>query len=579
MLSCLHMTHTEIREKFLNFFKERGHTIVPSSSLLPTDPSVLFTTAGMQQFKPYYTGQADAMKDFGSLNTASIQKSMRTSDIDEVGDESHLTFFEMLGNFSFGGYFKKEAIQYAHEFITKEMGLEIDYVSVFAGEGNPSTGSGQVVPEDTESQEIWKRIDSNITIKKFGRSDNFWGPTGNEGPCGPTSEIYVKGLEVWNLVFNEFYQHPDGRLEPLKTPGIDTGMGLERLAMVVQQKENIFETDLFTGLIDNTFLNSQELRNKRIIADHARASVFLIADGVIPSNKEQGYILRRLMRRALVHLSSAGQNDLSPFEAVIKNYQGIYPNLNVDLIIPTIKSEADKFGRTINQGIKELSKLSKLDASAAFRLYESYGLPFELLKDIAGSKAEVLTREDFDVEFKKHQEKSRAGAEKKFGGHGMVAGDLTAANEEELKIKTRLHTATHLLHTALRQVLGNDVKQAGSDITAERLRFDFSFPRKLTTEEIEKIEAIANTAVEKDYPVKFEEMNLDDAIKAGALAFFKLKYPERVKVYTIGNDSEVYSKEICGGPHVTHTNEISHITIKKDEAVSAGVRRIRAIVS
>ena len=573
------MTHTEIREKFLNFFKERGHTIVPSSSLLPTDPSVLFTTAGMQQFKPYYTGQADAMKDFGSLNTASIQKSMRTSDIDEVGDESHLTFFEMLGNFSFGGYFKKEAIQYAHEFITKEMGLEIDYVSVFAGEGNPSTGSGQVVPEDTESQEIWKGIDHNITIKKFGRADNFWGPTGNEGPCGPTSEIYVKGLEVWNLVFNEFYQHPDGRLEPLKTPGIDTGMGLERLAMVVQQKENIFETDLFTGLIDNTFLNSQELRNKRIIADHARASVFLIADGVIPSNKEQGYILRRLMRRALVHLSSAGQNDLSPFEAVIKNYQGIYPNLNVDLIIPTIKAEADKFGRTINQGIKELSKLSKLDASAAFRLYESYGLPFELLKDIAGSKAEVLTREDFDVEFKKHQEKSRAGAEKKFGGHGMVAGDLTAANEEELKIKTRLHTATHLLHTALRQVLGNEVHQAGSDITAERLRFDFSFPRKLTTEEIEKIEAIANTVVEKDYPVKFEEMNLDDAVKAGALAFFKLKYPERVKVYTIGSDSEVYSKEICGGPHVTHTNEVGHITIKKDEAVSAGVRRIRAIVS
>ena len=235
------MTHTKIREKFLNFFKERGHTIVPSSSLLPTDPSVLFTTAGMQQFKPYYTGQADAMKDFGSLNTASIQKSMRTSDIDEVGDESHLTFFEMLGNFSFGGYFKKEAIQYAHEFITKEMGLEIDYISVFAGEGN--------VPEDTESQEIWKRIDPNITIKKFGRSDNFWGPTGNEGPCGPTSEIYVKGLEVWNLVFNEFYQHPDGRLEPLKTPGIDTGMGLERLAMVVQQKENIFETDLFAPII------------------------------------------------------------------------------------------------------------------------------------------------------------------------------------------------------------------------------------------------------------------------------------------------------------------------------------------
>ena len=571
------MTHTKIREKFLNFFKERGHTIVPSSSLLPTDPSVLFTTAGMQQFKPYYTGQADAMKDFGSLNTASIQKSMRTSDIDEVGDESHLTFFEMLGNFSFGGYFKKEAIQYAHEFITKEMGLEIDYISVFAGEGN--------VPEDTESQEIWKRIDPNITIKKFGRSDNFWGPTGNEGPCGPTSEIYVKGLEVWNLVFNEFYQHPDGRLEPLKTPGIDTGMGLERLAMVVQQKENIFETDLFAPIIAKIrgSISGISAKSERIIADHLRASLFLMADGVTPSNKDQGYILRRLLRGAITHVNILDiKFDSKEFRSVadiiIDNYQD-YPELNNEKILEELSLETRKFRKTIENGLKELNKIEAIDSKLAFRLYESFGLPFEVVKEVGKEKAAKLTREGFEEERKKHQELSRAGAEKKFGGHGMVAGDLTAANEEELKIKTRLHTATHLLHTALRQVLGNDVKQAGSDITAERLRFDFSFPRKLTTEEIEKIEAIANTAVEKDYPVKFEEMNLDDAIKAGALAFFKLKYPERVKVYTIGNDSEVYSKEICGGPHVTHTNEISHITIKKDEAVSAGVRRIRAIVS
>ena len=571
------MTHTKIREKFLNFFKERGHTIVPSSSLLPTDPSVLFTTAGMQQFKPYYTGQADAMKDFGSLNTASIQKSMRTSDIDEVGDESHLTFFEMLGNFSFGGYFKKEAIQYAHEFITKEMGLEIDYISVFAGEGN--------VPEDTESQEIWKRIDPNITIKKFGRSDNFWGPTGNEGPCGTTSEIYVKGLEVWNLVFNEFYQHPDGRLEPLKTPGIDTGMGLERLAMVVQQKENIFETDLFAPIIAKIrgSISGISAKSERIIADHLRASLFLMADGVTPSNKDQGYILRRLLRGAITHVNILDiKFDSKEFRSVadiiIDNYQD-YPELNNEKILEELSLETRKFRKTIENGLKELNKIEAIDSKLAFRLYESFGLPFEVVKEVGKEKAAKLTREGFEEERKKHQELSRAGAEKKFGGHGMVAGDLTAANEEELKIKTRLHTATHLLHTALRQVLGNDVKQAGSDITAERLRFDFSFPRKLTTEEIEKIEAIANTAVEKDYPVKFEEMNLDDAIKAGALAFFKLKYPERVKVYTIGNDSEVYSKEICGGPHVTHTNEISHITIKKDEAVSAGVRRIRAIVS
>jgi len=572
---------------------------VESSSLLPDDPSVLFTTAGMQQFKPYYTGQADAMKDFGSLNTASIQKSMRTSDIDEVGDESHLTFFEMLGNFSFGGYWKKEAIQYAHDFVTQEMGLKIDYVSVFEGLHSAE------VPADEESEKIWKSIDPDITVKRASIHDNFWGPTGSEGPCGPTTEIYVNGVEIWNVVFNEFF-YPGSRdellggksskkLESLKIKGIDTGMGLERLAMVVQKKKNIFETDLFSPLM--SFLPGElSERIKRIIADHARSIVFLLSDGVRPSNKEAGYVLRRLMRRVFVytHLHKLRPDTLEEMmKIVFGNYGEIYPELlkNRDDTINAMWMEYEKFNKTVGLGIKELEKLEKIDAPAAFRLYESYGLPYEIIKELGGDKTEKLTREAFDEEFKKHQEKSRAGAEKKFGGHGLLldTGELKAGNEEELKKATRLHTATHLLHASLRNVLGPEVHQAGSDITAERLRFDFTFPRKMTPEEIKKVEGMVNEAVKKDYKVTKEEMAYEDAIKSGAMAFFKLKYPPRVNVYSVGpepvegqnsstSSEPPFSRELCGGPHVSHSGEIGHFKIAKEEAISAGVRRIRAVV-
>ena len=353
------MTHTEIREKFLKFFESRGHKIVPSSSLLPTDPSVLFTTAGMQQFKDYYTGKADAMKDFGSLNTVSIQKSMRTSCIDEVGDDTHLTFFEMLGNFSFGGYWKKEAIEWSHEFITKEMGLKINYVSVF--EGLPSAG----VPTDDESAKIWKSVDSNLEIRKMGIDDNFWGPTGNEGPCGPSTEIYVNGVEIWNMVFNEFYYpgsleelksgKSDKKLEKLKVSGIDTGMGLERLAMVVQNKKNIFETDLFEPIIE-LVLDSPNKWLGRIIADHARAVAFLIADGVTPSNKEQGYVLRRLLRRMIIQLSSYTDDFLTPISRAMDLY-GSYYTFNKQAIIDVVVLEVDKFQKTLAQGSKEFERL------------------------------------------------------------------------------------------------------------------------------------------------------------------------------------------------------------------------------
>ncbi len=570
------MMHGQIREKFLKFFETRKHKIVSSSSLLPDDPSVLFTTAGMQQFKPYYTGQADPMKDFGSLNTASIQKSMRTSDIDEVGDESHLTFFEMLGNFSFGGYWKKEAIVWAHEFITKELRLKIDYVTVFEGLVLAN------VPADDESELIWKTVDPNITVKRADIHDNFWGPTGSEGPCGPTTEIYVHGVEIWNIVFNEFF-YPGSReellsgksnkkLEKLKTAGIDTGMGLERLAMMVQKKKNIFETDLFEPIIDG-LPNHFDLRTKRIIADHSRAVVFLASEGVIPSNKEQGYVMRRLMRRIMALNIS---KDI--IDTVINTYADQYPELQVrrNRILNVYSEELLKFNKTLRNGLNELKRLEKISAGEAFKLYESFGLPYELIKDVAKDKAKELTREGFDEEFKKHQEKSRAGAEKKFGGHGLIldTGELKAGNEEELKKATRLHTATHLLHASLRKVLGPEVHQAGSDITAERLRFDFNFPRKLSPEELQKIEDLANEAVKKDYKVTKEEMAYEDAIKSGALAFFKLKYLPKVNVYSVGE----FSKELCGGPHVSHTAEIGKIKITKEEAVSAGVRRIRAVV-
>ncbi|MDP4001555.1 MAG: alanine--tRNA ligase-related protein [bacterium] len=566
------MTSQEIREKFIKFFEERGHKEVPSSSLLPTDSSVLFTTAGMQQFKPYYTGTADAMKDFGSLNTVSIQKSMRTSDIDSVGDESHLTFFEMLGNFSFGGYWKKEAIEYAHEFITKEMGLNIDYVSVFAGEG--------IVPPDEESENIWKSVDSSITVKRHGRADNFWGPTGSEGPCGPTTEIYVNGLEVWNIVFNQYYQHADKHLEPLKIQGIDTGMGLERLAMVIQQKQNIFETDLFEPLI-KILPENIDIRVQRIMVDHARASTFLISDGVVPSNKEQGYVLRRLLRRLIVHAHMSNIETEVIKElllAIIKHYSVYYPNLNSETILSEFNKENDKFQKTFKNGLKELEKLTTVDGASAFKLFESFGLPFEIIKEVGGDKVSTLTREEFEAERKRHQEISRAGVEKKFGGHGIKEGDLTAGNTEEMKKVTRLHTATHIIVASLQKVLGQKLPQAGADITVERLRFDFTFPRKVTPEELKQAEDIANEIVEKDLPVTCKEMDLQEALDSGASAFFKLKYPPRVKVYTVGDESDPFSRELCGGPHVSHTAEIGHITITKEESVSGGNRRIRAIV-
>ena len=550
------MSSAELRKKFLEFFEKQGHKIVPSSSLIPDDPSVLLTVAGMQQFKKYYTDPALAP----APNIASIQKCFRTSDIDEVGDESHLTFFEMLGNFSFGGYFKKEAIEYAKEFL-ESIGLKIEYVSVFAGDDK--------TPFDKESYEVWQKLGIK-DIRKASREDNFWGPTGTEGPCGPTTEIYINGVEIWNIVFNEYYCKADGTLEKLKTPGVDTGMGLERLAMVSQNKKNIFETDLFNALMRQA--SEEDVRKKRIIADHIRAIAFLISDGVQPSNKEQGYVLRRLMRRVISY--GADVYELLKVVADDKNYK--HYKLDFEKLVEIYNDENNNFAKALRLGLKELEKLEleveKIDAKKAFDLYQNFGLPFEIIKD----KVKNLKREDFDKESEKHQEISRAGVEKKFGGHGLLldTGELKAANEEELKKVTRLHTATHLLQAALRKVLGDAVEQRGSDITAERTRFDFTFGRKLTPAELKKVEDLVNEAISRALEVTMEEIDFEEAKKSGALHFFREKYPPRVKVWTAGD----FSREVCGGPHVKNTREVGKFVILKEEAVAAGVRRIRATV-
>ena len=557
------MSSSEIRKKFLDFMKSRGHVIVPASSLIPTNSSVLFPTAGMQQFKPYYTGEADPLKDFGSKNTASIQKSFRTSDIEAVGDETHLTFFEMLGNFSFGykpdepvsskgGYFKEGAIKLAHEFITKVMGLEISHVVIF--EGLASAG----IPKDEESKKIWLSLGIH-DIREEGMQDVFWGPTGSSGPCGPTTEIYCEDVEVWNIVFNEFFC--DGsreellagkaNLKPLPQKGIDTGLGLERLAMISQKAKNIFETDSFKPLLDALPMEMPE-RIRRIFVDHARAAVFLISDGVTPENKGAGYILRRLLRRVMVHghlfathedmMGAMGSTHFLSglVEKIIQQYRDFYPELDYNKILEVILTEDKQFHKTVHLGLKELKKLTAetLDAKSHFKLYESYGLPFEVIKEVDPEKSRSLTREAFEDEFKKHQKISRAGQAKKFGGHGLLldTGELKAGNVEELKIVTRLHTATHLLQQALREVLGNDVHQAGSDITAERTRFDFTYPRKLAPAEIKRVETLVNQKIKENLPMQKAVLPKTEAEKTGALFFFKEKYPDPVRVYFVGHD-------------------------------------------
>lgn len=560
------MSSQELRKKFLEFFKKKNHKIIPSSSLLPTDPSVLLTTAGMQQFKEYFVSKKDALKDFGSKNTASCQKCFRTSDIEEVGDDSHLTFLEMLGNFSFAGYFKEEAVKLAYQFLFEELKLSLDKAifTVFKGDKN--------VPVDQESIAIWKKLGvAGGKIKKYGREDNFWGPTGKEGPCGPNTEIHLNDIEIWNLVFNQYYQDEQGRLTLLKQPGVDTGMGLERLAMISQEKPSVFETDLFSPIIrkieENSAKKYQDNQKAfRIISDHIKGAVFLINDGVLPSNVEQGYILRRILRRAIRYgkIIEAKPEFLIPLaNKVIEVYKEVYPEIfskQAD-ILTVIQNEEEKFEKTLEKGIKKASSVLEtgdISGKQAFDIYQTFGFPIEMIKEMAEEKKRKVDIDSFQEELKKHQEISRAGREKKFGGGGQFS--------------SALHSATHLLHAALRQVLGEEVKQMGSDINSERLRFDFSFKRKMTAEEIKKVEDLVNQKIKDDLVIQKKEMSLEQALKSGALAFFKEKYPEKVFVYSINN----FSKEICAGPHLERTGQLGRFKIIKEESSGAGIRRIKA---
>ena len=557
------MNSNDLRRGFLNFFEKKGHKIVPSSSLIPTDLSCLFTTAGMQQFKPYYLGE----KSPYGKNVASCQKCFRTSDIEEVGNEKHLTFLEMLGNFSFGGYFKEEAIQLAFELVNSKFQIPNSkiMVTVFGGDAE--------IPRDEESVRIWGKFgfsEKNGNLRFAGREDNFWGPTGEEGPCGPTTEIHFNGVEIWNLVFNEYYQDKNRKLTPLKQKGVDTGMGLERLAMVVQNKPSVFETDLFLPIINK--IPGENEKAKRVIADHIKGSVFLISEGIFPSNVERGYVLRRILRRAIRFgkLLNLPKNFLIPLaQKVIEIYKDIYPEVKSKEadILTVIQKEEEKFEKTLNLGLKQFEKISArgdISGEEAFHLFDTYGFPLELTEELAKEKGLKVDIKGFEESFKKHREISRAGVEKKFGGVGKEAPYESA----------KLHTATHLLHAALREILGTQVKQMGSDITPQRLRFDFSHPQKMTEEELKKVEAIINQKIKEDLEVKKTEMPYQGAIKSGALAFFKEKYPEVVTVYSIG----VFSKEICAGPHVKKTSELGRFKIINEESSGAGVRRIRAIL-
>ena len=580
------MTSADIRKRFLDFFAKRGHAILPSASLVPeNDPSVLFNTAGMQPLVPYLLGE----KHPKGNKLADIQKCVRTGDLDDIGDNRHLSFFEMMGNWSLGAYFKEDAIKWSYEFLTNPtegLGLNPNrlYVTVFEGDAN--------APEDTESQDIWKSLGiPEHRIYKLGVEDNWWSP-GDNGPCGPDTEMFYdmteQGLgdlskedfiqackdetiiEIWNDVFME-YEKKDGKvIGKLAQKNVDTGAGLERITAVMQGVKTAYETDLFTaitGKIDE-FSNIDNIRARRIVSDHIRTSVFLIADGVVPSNTDQGYVLRRLLRRAVRFADVLGMKHGSLFHlanTVIETYKEIYSNIltNCSIVLDEIEKEESKFRQTLERGMKEFEK-----GTDAFILATSYGFPIELTEELAKEKGITIDRTTFDAQMKDHQALSRAGAENKFKG-GLA---------DHSEMSTKYHTATHLLQQALRDVLGNHVFQKGSNITPERMRFDFSHPEKMTDEQLKMVETIVNEKIVDALPVSFEEVSVEEAHNRGALGVFDDRYGEKVKVYKMGDGDDKYSLEICGGPHVGNTKELGHFKIVKEEAVSQGVRRIKAVL-
>ena len=583
------MKAIEIRNKYLNFFKKHGHAVIPSASLIPeNDPSVLFTTAGMQPLVPYLLGE----KHPSGTRLTDYQKCLRTNDIEEVGDNRHLTYFEMLGNWSLGDYFKEESIQMSFDFLTKELQIPVEKLSVtvFAGDDD--------CPRDEIAAECWKKagiLDGHIYY--YGKDDNWW-IAGEEGPCGPDTEMFYdtgkpacgpdcqpscdcgKYVEIWNNVFMEYFKSKDGKYSKLAQRNVDTGLGLERMTMLLQGKETPFDTELFKPVMDklSELQKVDNIESRRIIAEHLRSSMMVISDGGRPSNVDRGYILRRLIRRMVRHMNKL-QINLDEISTLIdinvENLKEMYPDLvkNQDLIKNVIIEEKNKFVKTLAHGEKEFEKemnkakeqgKTKIDGKVVFKLYDTYGFPPEVTSELAQENNMTVDMKEFDELFKAHQEKSRMGSEQKFKGGLAEQNDTTIA----------YHTATHLLNAALKVVLGPETHQRGSNITIDRMRFDFNCDHKMTDEEKKQTEDLVNKWIQDAIPVTVEEMKKDEAVKSGAECMFIEKYPDVVTVYTIGD----VSKELCGGPHVKNTSELGKFKIKKEEASSAGVRRIKAIL-
>ena len=592
------MTSGELRSMWLNFFKSKGHAVIPSASVIPeNDPTVLFTTAGMHPLVPYLLGS----KHPAGTRLTDVQKCIRTGDIDEVGDASHLTFFEMLGNWSLGDYFKKEMIAWSWEFLTSPeyLGLDKDKLAftVFEGEGD--------IPRDEEAANYW--MENGVkkeNIYFLPREHNWWGPAGQTGPCGPDTEMFIikdqppcgpdcspacscgRFLEIWNDVFMQYNKTADGQYVPMAKKNVDTGMGLERTVCTLNGCKTVYETDAFTNIIakiselSGKHYDDDEATTKafRIVADHLRTSTFIMGDprGVSPSNVDQGYVLRRLIRRAVRFGMGLGMPEGFTAEigkVVINQYAEVYPELkqNENFVLEQFKLEETRFARTLRQGEREFEKAVSrmgenkvIDGVVAFNLYATYGFPIEMTRELAKEHGLTVDEAGFEKHFAEHQKSSHAGAEHRFKG-GLADSSAQSA---------RLHTATHLLHAALRRVLGDEVAQKGSNITPERLRFDFSFGRKVTKDELAQVEALVNEWIKADVPVVMTETTVEEAKKEGAIGLFESKYGERVRMYTMGD----YSKEICGGPHASHTGELVSFKILKEESSSAGVRRIKAVI-
>jgi alanyl-tRNA synthetase len=609
------MTTKELRETFLQFFEKEGHTRIPSASLIPdNDPTVLFTTAGMHPLVPYLLGESHP----GGTRLTDVQKCVRTGDIDEVGDKSHLTFFEMLGNWSLGDYFKQEAIQWSFDFLTKELGIPVEKlaVSVFAGDDD--------APFDQEAYDAWLALGiAEERIAKLPKKNNWWGPAGQTGPCGPDTEMFYwvgegephgnpgdnedEWLEIWNDVFMQYNKQEDGSFVPLTQQNVDTGMGLERTVAVLSGFDDVYRVDTLWPIVEKVAELSQKsyeespevTQSLRVISDHLRTATMIMGDnmGIAPGNMDQAYVVRKLIRRAIRHGRNLGIE--GPFCAdvatqVIELFGEVYGELqkNANFVQEQMAQEEEKFSATLASGLKEFEKLlagfqkafehtgnkvTEISGKQAFKLYDTYGFPLEMTEELASEHGLTVDTKGFDAAFEKHQELSRKGAEQKFAG-GL-------ADHSEMSVK--YHTATHLLHATLKKVLGDHVEQRGSNITPKRLRFDFSHPQKMTDEEKKQVEDLINGAIAHDYPVSWQEMSVAEAKEKGAIGLFEEKYGDTIKVYTIGDpkeratanpDDPTYSMEICGGPHVERTGTLGHFRIAKEQASSAGIRRIKAIL-